>query len=426
MARRKTLSPNPSPASGRGEKNSGRGEKDFDVAIVGGGLVGASLAVALAPDNSARGQGRRVALIEAAPFPQSAPAWDERTIALNVASRRIYERLGVWEALKPEVSPILVTHISERGRFGVARFTAQEAGEEALGWNVPVRAFGAALWRQLTQAPNVTAFCPAKVAALTVADDAVALDMGPAGKLRARLVVAADGAQSAIRALLGIGAQERDYAQTAIVGAVRPERPHRGIAYERFMPDGPIALLPRPDDRCALVWTVPTAKAPAMLAWSDAEFLAQLQEAFGHRLGRFLETGRRNGFALTRVMSDRLTAPRVIFAGNAAQALHPIAAQGFNLGLRDVATVAELVAAAADPGAPDVLAAYEARRTRERGRVSGFTDQLVRLFSNAIPGLRATRHLGLLALDLLPPVKAAVTRQNIGFAGGTPALARQR
>jgi 2-octaprenyl-6-methoxyphenol hydroxylase len=205
---------------------------------------------------------------------------------------------------------------------------------------------------------------------------------------------------------------------------VRPQRPHRGLAYERFTPDGPVALLPKPEDRCALVWTVPTAKAPTMLAWSDAEFLERLQEAFSHRLGRLLEAGRRQGFPLTRVMSERITSPRVIFAGNAAQTLHPVAAQGFNLGLRDVATVAELVVAADDPGAPEVLAEYEARRARDRERVSGFTDRLVRIFSNDIPGLSGARHLGLLALDLLPPLKQAVMRQNLGYAGAAPALAR--
>lgn len=388
--------------------------------VVGGGLVGASLAVALAPS------GKRIALIEAAPLPKSAPSWDERTIALNVVSRRIYGALGVWDGLGPEVSPITATHISERGRFGVARFTAEEAGEEALGWNLPVRTLGEALWRRMSDLANVTLMCPARVASFETTAEAVTLKLESGDTLEAPLVVACDGAQSAIRKQLGIGAQETDYQQVAIVGAVVPERPHRGIAYERFLPDGPVAILPRPDNRCALVWTVPTDKAPVILGWDDAEFLAQLQDAFGHRLGRFLQAGRRNGHPLSRVLSDRLSAPRVIFAGNAAQALHPIAAQGFNLGLRDVATVAELVGAADDPGTPELLAEYELRRGRERDRVSDFTDGLVRIFSNSIPGLSGARHWGLLALDLLPAVKQAVLRQNLGFAGGTPAMARGR
>jgi 2-octaprenyl-6-methoxyphenol hydroxylase len=395
----------------------------FDVAIVGGGLAGTSLAVALAPG------GKRIALIEAAPFRQAEPAWDERTIALNAAGRRIYEGLGVWEALRPEAEPILATHISERGRFGVARFTAKEAGEEALGYNLPMRAIGAVLWRALKSSANVEVICPAQVEGMENSSGCAELKLDARDEekksLTARLVVAADGAQSNVRKLLGIGASQRDYGQTAILGTVKPERPHEGIAYERFTEDGPIAVLPRPGRRCALIWTVPSEKAAVMLAWSDDEFLENLHEAFGHRLGRFLQCGMRQGYPLTQTISERLTAPRVIFAGNAAQTLHPVAAQGFNLGLRDVATVAELLAGRDDPGAPELLAEYESRRTSDREKVAGFTDQLVRIFSNAVPGLSSARHLGLLALDLLPPIKAAVMRQNLGYAGTTPALARR-
>ncbi|MCI0749859.1 MAG: 2-octaprenyl-6-methoxyphenyl hydroxylase [Nevskiales bacterium] len=401
-------------------------QRNFDVVIVGGGLTGASLAVALASLPF------KVALVEAAPPPSSAPAWDERTLALNLASRRIFENLGLWDVLRSMAEPIQATHISERGRLGVARFTAEEAGEEALGYNLPVRVIGDALWQRLQATENVTVFCPARVTAVAHTESGVDLEIEAPGEthpphpvhLAARLVVAADGARSILRTLLNIGAEEHDYGQTAIVGAVRTERPHRGVAYERFTPDGPVALLPRPLPYCALIWTVPTASAGEILSDSDTGFLERLQNVFGHRLGRFLETGRRQGCPLSRVMSDALTAPRVILAGNAAQTLHPVAAQGFNLGLRDVATVAELLTEARDPGAPELLHEYATRRVHDRQRVSGFTDRLVRIFSNTVPGLRGARHLGLLALDLLPPVKAAVLRQNLGYGDATPSLVR--
>lgn len=395
----------------------------FDVAIVGGGLVGASLAVALARSN------KSVVLIESTLPPASSPSWDERTIAINAASRRILAGLGLWARLEPDAEPILSTHISERGMFGVARFTAEDAGEPALGYNIPLRAIGAVLQQAVQSTGEVRMVCPATVRGLSAGPRQIELQIGgetaeSRRKIEASLVVAADGAHSAVRLLLGIGAEQLDYGQVAIVGAVRPERPHRGVAYERFTPDGPIALLPRPQDRCALVWTVPTATTAEILGWNDPEFLLRLQDRFGYRLGRFLEAGRRQGYPLRRVMSDALTAPRVIFAGNAAQALHPVAAQGFNLGLRDAATVAELVAGAADPGATELLAEYAARRRQDREQVASFTDQLVRLFSNAIPGLRSARHLGLLALDVWPAAKQEVLRRNLGFGGVTPELAR--
>lgn len=389
----------------------------FDVVIVGGGLVGASLALALADSRHS------VALIEAAAPPAGAPSWDERCIALNHASHQIFRALGLWDALAPAAEPIISTHISERGRFGVARFAATEAGLPALGYNISVRHLGSTLWQRV-QATRTALFCPARLSKLQLQDGGVELELDDGRRLAARLVVAADGALSAVREMLGVGHELRDYEQSAIVTAVRPSRPHRGCAYERFTPDGPIALLPKPDNACSLVWTVPGRAADGMLACSEEEFLAQAQDAFGERLGRFTALGRRNAHPLSRVMSERLSAPRVLFAGNAAQSLHPVAAQGFNLGLRDVAAVAESLQAAADPGDPALLRAYEQARQADRERVSQFTDRLVRSFSNRLPGFAALRHLGLLALDLTPPLKEAVLWQNLGY-GHAPRMARE-
>jgi len=389
-------------------------EAGFDVAIVGGGLVGASLAVRLA------GTALRVSLIEAATPPASAPNWDERCIALNDASHRILSSLGVWPALAADAEAITATHISEKGRFGSTRFTADEAGLAALGYNVPLRAIGAALSQAMANAPDLTVLQPARVTAISESADDVALtvvDGAGERRLRARLVVAADGAQSSIRELLGLIAQTRDYHQHAIVSAVRLSRPHHGVAYERFTPDGPMALIPKPDDAASLVWTVPSERVDDMLAWSDDDYLAAAQATFGGRLGRFTALGARRGWPLARVMSDTLVAGRTVFIGNAAQSLHPVAAQGFNLGLRDVANLAERIVGVGDCGDEVLLRDYAATRRSDRERVSGFTDLLVRAFSNRTPGLAQLRHWGLVAADLMPPVREALLRQHLGHLG---------
>ncbi|MGQ0503440.1 MAG: 2-octaprenyl-6-methoxyphenyl hydroxylase [Panacagrimonas sp.] len=392
----------------------------FDVAIVGGGLVGCSLAVALARQN------RRIALVEAMAPRDGGASWDERCIALNAGSRRILEQLELWPALAAEAEPILSTHISERGRFGAARFSASEAGLPALGYNTPLRAINSALWQQV-RAAGVSVFAPASVTGMQAHADHVEVDISGT-TLRARLLVAADGARSAVRELLGMGAQTRDYGQSAIVTAVRPRHAHGGVAYERFLPGGPIAILPKPRDAqghaCSLVWTVPTTQLPEFEALDDAAFLARAADNFGERLGPLLALGRRQSYPLTRVMSDGLRAPRTVFIGNAAQSLHPVAAQGFNLGLRDAAILAERLHAQADPGAEALLADYENSRRQDRERVSAFTDRLVRLFSNAVPGLRGLRHLGLLFLELDTPAREMILHQNLGFAGPAPRLER--
>jgi 2-octaprenyl-6-methoxyphenol hydroxylase len=228
-----------------------------------------------------------------------------------------------------------------------------------------------------------------------------------------------------VRNLLGLKAEVRDYAQTAIVTAVRTQRDPQGVAYERFTPEGPFAVLPKPrlagDDAaghpCSLIWTLPTERAERLREQPEAEFLAGAQQTFGERLGRFVALGRRVGYPLQRTLGETLTVPRVVFCGNAAQSLHPVAAQGFNLGLRDVAALASRLAGAADPGAARLLADYAAARGQDRQRTADFTDQLVRLFSNRWPLVSALRHWGLLALDLAPPLKESVLRQNLGHRG---------
>jgi 2-octaprenyl-6-methoxyphenol hydroxylase len=398
----------------------------YDIAIVGGGMVGATLAVAVRPLKL------RVALIEAIAYNAAAqPSFDERTTALSNGSRRILETIGVWAGLDAAASAIRKIHVSDQGRFGFARLDAAEQGLAAMGYVVPNRALGEALWSRVPAA-GLQVFCPAEVAQVTQAGDTVLIDIEQAGavsRIGAKLVVAADGAQSAVRAAFGVAAEVRDYAQTAVITTVLPQRFHEHVAYERFTADGPLALLPLQDGRCTLVLTLSPEAAQAALQWSDAEFLAEVQRRFGFRLGRFLKVGRRIPYPLSLSRAERTSEGRCVIIGNAAQGLHPVAGMGFNLGLRDVACLAELIAEQVgesdfDPGNAQLLGAYDAWRAADRGGVIAFTDGLVRLFSNPMRSIARLRNAGLLAFDLLPPAKAALSRLSTGANGRVPKLAR--
>ena len=390
----------------------------YDIAIVGGGMVGASLAVAL------EGLGVRTALIEAVPHDAAAqPSFDERTTALSNGSRCILKTLGVWQEVADTATRIAKIHVSDQGHFGFARIDAAELGRDALGYVLPNRALGAALWSRLSRRPDLDVFCPARVATLEIAEDAVELALASHRILRARLVVAADGIDSAVRAAFGVGVETRDYGQTAIITTVLPGKFHEHVAYERFTAGGPLALLPIADGRCTLVLTLHPAAAEAAMSWSDEQFLCEVQARFGWRLGRLLKVGRRRAYPLALSRAERSSRGRCIVVGNAAQALHPVAGMGFNLGLRDVASLAELIAERS--GELDTVAGvYDAWRAADRREVIAFTDGLVRVFASPWGPVRGLRNLGLLAFDLLPPAKAALSALSTGAAGRIPKLAR--
>jgi len=409
------------------EVNGTEGSRQFDVAIAGGGLVGASLALALAP------LGVRVALIEAvAPGVVAHPSFDERTTALANGSVRILQALRAWRHMDREATPIRAIHVSDQGRFGTARIDAAEQGLEALGYVVPNRAIGAGLWEELRSAPALEVIAPARVTGTGLGPAARSLRVEcPDGtlELSARLVVAADGARSAIREQAGIASEHWPYAQTAIISTLATQRFHDHVAYERFTPEGPIAVLPLADGRCGLVWTHRPEEAARRLALPDDAFLAELQSAFGFRLGRLLRVGARQSYELALSRSERHVASRFAIAGNAAQGLHPIAGQGFNLGLRDAASLAEVLADAladgsTDVGADDALDVYAGWRAEDRTRIVAFTDGLVRLFGTPLGVVRGLRSVGLLAFDALPPAKRAMARLSVGAAGRVPRLAR--
>lgn len=418
----------------------------LDVAIVGGGMVGASLAVALC------GTGLKVALVEAhAPDSAAQPSFDERTTALGNASRRIFETLGVWQGLASAAAPITHIHVSDAGHFGFARLDASELGLQALGFVVPNRVIGRELWAALQAAPSVSLHMPARLESLQVEANGVRLLIQEGERpleLRARLVVAADGAQSLVRKAAGLSATVDDYGQVAIVASLRTDHANDGTAHERFTSAGPMAVLPlaatggaagavmgAPSASASwrtLVWAARPAESARLMALDDKAFLREWQEAFGWRAGRACELGKRAIYPLSLSRSTRTTAPRIALLGNAAQALHPVAGQGFNLALRDAADLAELLVAnctagrGTDAGAPSLLAQFEAARAADRDGVIAFTDTLVRAFSSNHPLLARVRDAGLLLFDLLPPAKRALSRVSLGFGQRTPRLARGR
>ena len=401
-------------------------QAEFDVVIVGGGMVGAAMACAL------RDTKLRIALVDAAPPPAaSPPTYDDRTVALADGSRRIFEALGVWSALAPQAAAIQQIHISDRGRFGCTRLNAADAGLPALGYVVANRAVAAALYGAINGVPTITVYAPATAERIDIAVDGARVTLSTATGsqvLRARLVIAADGAESPIRTMLGLAAQRVDYGQAAIVTAVTPSQAVAGTAFERFTPDGPLALLPAANERYVVVWSLPQARADALLALDERAFLATLQEQFGDRLGTFTRVGRRqlHPLALTHVAEH--VRERVALIGNAAHTVHPVAGQGFNLGLRDVATLAQVIVDAAragqDIGALDVLRRYADWRARDNRTIAGFTHSLIRIFSNEYLPITLARNLGLIAVDLVPPLKRRFIRMTSGLAGQLPRLAR--
>ncbi len=404
---------------------------DFDLIIIGGGMVGASLACALAE------QPLRIAIIEAVPYQaDNQPSYDDRGIALSFGSRRIFDGLGLWQNLAKHTTAINRIHVSDQGRFGFARLDSKQENVDALGYVITARDLGRTLVHQLDQLKNLTLISPAKLTGLKLGNDhatAIIEKNGITETLTASLIVAADGGNSSVRQQLDISTTDHDYKQTAIIANITPEFPHQHVAYERFTQHGPLALLPMEDNRCALVWTHDPQESKRILELSDEEFLNELQPCFGQRLGRFLKTGKRSAYPLKLVRAQEQVRNRLALIGNAAHTLHPIAGQGFNLGLRDVAALAQIISdtskqnrdtGTGDIGALDVLEQYAQWRTRDHRQVIGFTNTLVNTFSNHFPPLAMARNLGLIATDIIPPLKHTLARHSMGISGKLPRLAR--
>lgn len=395
-----------------------------DVLIVGGGLVGASLAIAL------DGLPLDVALVEATPPGELPAVFDQRNLSLAAASVNALTALGVMEQLRAPTGPVRRIHVSRAGDFGSVKLEAADYGRECFGRIVVARDFGQALEARLARVGRLTRYRPARFLGLEPGEGGlrrVRLATAEGGELRldARLLVAADGTASGVRQALGIGVQRHDYGQTLFVARVRASRAPDGTAWERFTASGPTALLPRGDRAFGIVHGVPTVQAEAVAALDERDWLQHIQDVFGWRAGRFLESGPRSAYPIARVVAAALAAPRAVLLGNAAQTVHPIGAQGFNLGLRDALTLAGLLRAhAGDPGDEALLARHVRQRQADRERTLAFSDGLARLTSNPSPLLRPLRSLGLLAADRAAWLQAWLVGGAMGLRGDVPELCR--
>ena len=407
-------------------------QTDYDIVIVGGGLVGASLACALGD------QDIRIAVIEAAPFDAiDQPSFDARTVALAEVSQVIFNSLGLWQAIEElGVTPIHQIHISDRKHSGLTHLDRAEQGVAALGYVVETRILGKVLGQRMLSLDTVDYLCPASVESVSFSqhEARVSIKAGEQDKvLTTQLVVAADGGRSVVRQQTGVKSWHMGYGQTAVIANVATDQPHGNVAYERFTDTGPMALLPTthpdlPDSMYALVWTVKEQKRDELMALDDEAFLTRLQQRFGPRAGRFIKASQRHAYPLAMSLAREHVRHRLAFIGNAAHTMHPVAGQGFNLGLRDVASLAQVLVDGlkknTDPGDLELLQSYAKWRRKDHLQSMGFTDGLVRLFSSRFAPLILARNVGLLALDVLPGLKQRVTRQAMGYVGKMTRLAR--
>lgn len=394
---------------------------DYDLLIGGGGLAGNCLALAL------KDCGLNIAIIEACSREQlhNSPAGD-RALALAAGTVDLLEALGAWQAVKQHATAIEKIHVSDQGHFGKARLSAQQEGVAALGYVITARKIESQVAQLVTDA-NIAQYCPARIIGLSASSEAVHVSLqqdGESVNLTAKLLVGADGGESTIRKLLEIEQQKTDYGQTAIVTTVKTYLPHQNTAYERFTASGPLALLPQGKHHAAVVWTRTHEQAADLMACGEKEFIAQLQACFGYRLGELTLAAPRRAFPLTLIRAEQMLAERTVIIGNAVHQLHPVAGQGFNLGLRDVVQLAQMLKQqqenGADIGAADFLQQYATLRQKDHDRVINLTDSLVKIFSTPLIPIAAARNIGLTLLDHIPSAKKLLAQQAMGFMANLP------
>ncbi len=395
----------------------------FDAIIVGGGPVGGLTACALAQ------AGLSVAIIEAAdPAALARPGTDGRSIAVALSAQRVFAGCGVWPLMAAEAEPILEIRVTDGAAPVFLHYDHEAIGDEPFGWIVENTTIRRAVHRRLTELPGAHVLAPARAVAVERHATHAAITLADGRKLRAALVVAADGRASATRQGAGIGVQVFPYHQSGIVCTLAHAEPHHGVAHERFLPSGPFAILPMTGNRSSIVWTERLHLADAIIGQNDADFLAELETRFGDFLGPIALAGPRFHYPLTLQIAARAIDRRLALVGDAAHGMHPVAGQGMNMGIRDVAALAEAVVDASrlglDIGGPDVLERYQRWRRFDNLLMLGLTDALVRLFSNEIAPLKLARDLGLAAVQAMPGMKRVFMKHAMGVVGDLPRMMR--
>jgi 2-octaprenyl-6-methoxyphenol hydroxylase len=402
---------------------------DYDVLIAGGGMVGISAALSL---HRQLGPECRILLVEGFPLPTAdpdfqsgySPSFDARSTALSYSSCLIFQELQLWDALVQRASVIEQIHVSEQGRFGSTLMQADDYDWPALGYVVENAWLGNVLVQALHRT-NIQTLSPARVLTASAEAEQVCVSLENSESVSAQLLLVADGANSALRESLGVDVLQQDYAQHALIANIGHALPHRACAFERFTPQGPLAMLPMlaneaDGERSALVWSLPQEQAQTLLHCTEEQFLEALQQRFGYRLGRLQRVGERHAYPLALTAAREQVRSGVVILGNAAHSLHPVAGQGFNLALRDVARLGAVLAEARRQGKPlgdlSVLQLYMQQQTGDQERTTQFSDRLPGLFMQRDPALALLRDIGLMALDLSPALKREFVRHTAGVA----------
>ena len=398
-------------------------KEPYDIAIIGGGMVGISLALLLAQQKRWKVLVLESQSIQQGEIPQYSPSFDARSTALSWSSRCIFEKLGVWQKIQQHAQSIATIHVSDRGHMGLTRLQAQEAGVEALGYVVENSWLGSVLMQQLAQT-DIELIGDAKIQAIQPKADSMQLTAtleDQKVEINARLLVVADGADSSSAKLLGIQPQKKDYGHSAIIANLSLETTHQAVAYERFTDQGPMALLPLADyknaARSGIVWTQPSHQAQELMSADDSTFINQLQARFGDRLGQFSQVGERVSYPLIQTLSEEQVRRRLVIAGNAAHSLHPVAGQGFNLSLRDMESLVNGLARQpmdTDVGALETLLSYQDQRTQDQRNTLLFTNGLSKLFGLSSPAVALGRNSGLLMMDLVPSLRNQFAHFGMG------------